>query len=108
MAQANSTVEEATSDNHQVCFEEFEGERYTCPRKRIATEKGKLLRLERLTEERNAAGVTLRKQITKMSSLVEEWIERSTLNSPGRTQGTKYPLKEARFQDQSRQKNGHT
>ena len=70
MAQANPTMEEVTSeqnDDHQVGVETTERDR----RERIPTEKGESLRLERLVEEGKAAGVALRRQITKVNSLLE-------------------------------------
>lgn len=70
MAQANPTMEEVTSEqneDHQVGVETTERDR----RERIPTEKGESLRLERLVEERKAAGVALRRQITKVNSLLE-------------------------------------
>lgn len=39
--------------------------------KELPPKRGESLRLERLTKERKAAGVTLEKQISKVSSLVE-------------------------------------
>ena len=41
-------------------------------RSRTATEKGEFLRLQRLEDERKAAGAALRKQITKVNSLFEQ------------------------------------
>ena len=41
-------------------------------RSRTATEKGYLLRLQRLEDERKAAGAALRKQITKVNSIFEQ------------------------------------
>ena len=41
-------------------------------RSRTATEKGEFLRLQRLEDERKAAGAALRKQITKENSLFEQ------------------------------------
>ena len=66
-AQASLMFENVTSEDHHVCVEVTERD----ARKRIPTEKGESLRLERLAEERKAAGATLRKQITKVSSLLE-------------------------------------
>lgn len=71
MAQANPTMEEVTSEqkeDHQVGVETTERDR----RERIPTEKGESLRLERLVEERKAAGVALRRQITKFR-IAEAW-----------------------------------
>ena len=66
MAQASLTIEEVTSEDHQgVAATERD------VRERIPTEKGESHRLERLAEERKAAGAALRKQITKVSSLLE-------------------------------------
>ena len=67
MAQANLMIEEVTNEDHQVCVDATERD----VRERIPTERGESLRLERLAEERKAAGATLRKQITKVSSLLE-------------------------------------
>ena len=67
MAQANLMIEEVTSEDHQVCVDATERD----VRERIPTERGESLRLERLAEERKAAGAALRKQITKVSSLLE-------------------------------------
>ena len=41
-------------------------------RSRTATEKEEFLRLQRLEDERNAAGAALRKKITKVNSLFEQ------------------------------------
>ena len=60
-------IEEVTSEDHQVCVDATERD----VRERIPTERGESLRLERLAEERKAAGAALRKQITKVSSLLE-------------------------------------
>ncbi|KAL9978265.1 hypothetical protein ACROYT_G015763 [Oculina patagonica] len=62
MAKANPTNEKVTSEqneDHQVGDKMTDRER----RERIPTEKGDSLRLERLFEERKAAGVALRRQI---------------------------------------------
>ena len=70
MAKANPTIEEVTSEqneDHQVGVETTDMDR----RERIPTEKGDSLRLERLFEERKAAGAALRRQITKVSTLLE-------------------------------------
>ena len=67
MAQASLMIEEGTSEDHQVCVEATERD----VRKRIPTEKGESLRLERLAEERKVAGAALRRQIKKVSSLLE-------------------------------------
>ena len=67
MAQANPLIEKVTSEDHQVGVEVTERD----IRNRIPTERGESLRLERLAEERKAAGVALRRQITKVSSLLE-------------------------------------
>ena len=70
MAKANPTIEEVTSEqneDHQVGVETTDMDR----RERIPTEKGNSLRLERLFEERKAAGAALRRQITKVSTLLE-------------------------------------
>ena len=67
MAQASLMIEEGTSEDHQVCAEATEKD----VRKRIPTEKGESLRLERLAEERKVAGAALRRQIKKVSSLLE-------------------------------------
>ena len=60
-------IEEVTSEDHQVCVDATERD----VRERIPTERGESLCLERLAEERKAAGATLRKQIPKVSSLLE-------------------------------------
>ncbi|XP_078360772.1 uncharacterized protein LOC144645164 [Oculina patagonica] len=70
MAKANPTIEEVTSEqneDHQVGVETTDMDR----RERIPTEKGDSLRLERLFEEHKAAGAALRRQITKVSTLLE-------------------------------------
>ena len=67
MAQASFTIEDVTSEDHQVCVESTERD----VREKFPTEKGESLRLERLSEERKAAGAALRRQITKVSSLLE-------------------------------------
>ena len=70
MAKANPTIEEVTSEqneDHQVGVETTDMDR----RERIPTEEGDSLRLERLFEERKAAGAALRRQITKVSTLLE-------------------------------------
>ena len=67
MAQASLMIEEVTSEDHQGCVEATERD----VRERIPTEKGESLRLERLAEERKAAGAALRRQINKVSSLLE-------------------------------------
>ena len=67
MAQASPTIEEGTSEDHQVRVEAMERD----VRERIPTEKGESLRLERLAGERKATGAALRRQINKVSSLLE-------------------------------------
>ena len=67
MAQASLTIEEVASEDHQVSVEAFERD----VREKFPTEKGESLRLESLVEERKAAGAALRRQITKVSSLLE-------------------------------------
>ena len=60
--------------DHQVYVEETERD----VRERIPTERGESLHLERLAEERKAAGAALRRQITKVSSLLEPTKETGT------------------------------
>ena len=67
MAQASLMIEEVMSQDHQV----FAGATERDVRERIITERGESLRLERLAEERKAAGAALRRQINKVSSLLE-------------------------------------
>ena len=67
MAQASLMIEEVTSEDHQCCVEAAESD----VRERILTERGESLRLERLAEERKTAGAALRRQIKKVSSLLE-------------------------------------
>ena len=77
MAKANPTIEEVTSEqneDHQVGVETTDMDR----RERIPTEKGNSLCLERLFEERKAAGAALRRQITKVSTLLESLKESDT------------------------------
>ena len=73
MAQASLMIE-GTSEDHQVCVEATERD----VRKRIPTEKGESHHLERFAEERKAAGAALRRQIKKVSSLVESLKETDT------------------------------
>lgn len=74
MAQASLTIEEVTSEDHQAGVEATERD----VRERILAERGESLRLERLAEERKAAGAALRKQITKVISLLESIKETDT------------------------------
>ena len=74
MAQASLMIEEVTSEDHQVCVEATERD----VRERILTERGESLRLERLAEERKTAGAALRRQIKKVSSLLESLRETDT------------------------------
>jgi len=67
MAQANLTIEDVASEDHQVCVEAFERD----VREKFPTENGESPPLERLVEERKAAGAALRRQITKVSSLLD-------------------------------------
>ena len=59
MSQASLMIEEVMSEDHQVCVEATERD----IKKRISTEKGELLCLERVAEEQKAAGATLKRQI---------------------------------------------
>ena len=74
MAQASLMIEEVTSEDHQGCIEAAERD----VRERILTERGESLRLERLAEERRTAGAALRRQIKKVSSLLESLRETDT------------------------------
>ena len=74
MAQASLRIERVTSEDRQVGVEGTERD----VRERIATERGESLRLERLAVERKAAGAALRRQITKVSSLLESIKETDT------------------------------
>lgn len=74
MAQASLTIEEVTSEDHLTSVEVTERD----VREKIPTERDNSLRLERLAEERKAAGAALRKQITKVSSLLESIKETDT------------------------------
>lgn len=67
-------IEEVTSEDHQVCVEVTERDLW----ERILTERGKSLRLEGLAEERKTAGAALRRQINKVSSLLESLKETDT------------------------------
>ena len=67
MVLASLMIEEVTSKDHQVCIDATERD----VRERIPTKRAESLCLERLAEERKAAGTALRRQITKVSSLLE-------------------------------------
>ena len=73
MVQA-SLMMEGTSEDHQVYVEATERD----VRKRIPTKKGESLHLEKLAEEQKAAGAALRRQIKKVSSLLESLKEKDT------------------------------
>ena len=67
MEHRNMAQASPTSEDHQVCVEAMERD----VKERIPTEKGESLRLERLAGKRKAAGAALRRQINKVSSLLE-------------------------------------